>query len=133
LSNESMMIALIHWRIRPDEKSTADFLTHWNTRNSVQDRSGLIAEFLSGSLPMSEFPYITWHLDAESLGNFKSFVTVGLWQDAEAFRKQIACYFNDTKPMLPFEKYRRRRVVFKPVGWRIGDAAMPVSDSIGVT
>lgn len=32
---------------------------------------------------MTDFSYITWHLeDGESLGNFKSYVTVGIWQES---------------------------------------------------
>jgi hypothetical protein len=34
--------------------------------------------------------------------------------------------------MLPFEQYRRRRVIFNPVHWRIGDASLPTTDSDGV-
>jgi len=51
-----------------------------------------------------------------------------LWQDSDAFREQVATYFNDDKPLLPFEKYRRRRVMFRPVGWRIGGTALPDKD-----
>lgn len=127
-----MFIALIHWRIKPDDDSMKAFLGHWNTRNSISDRSGLIAEFVSDALPMASFPYITWHLDPESLGNFKSLVTIGLWADAETFGKQVAKYFNDNNPLLPFEKYRRRRVIFSPVGWRIGETKLPDGDSPGV-
>ncbi len=127
-----MIVALIHWRIRPDETSKNEFLGHWKTNNTIGDRSGLVAEFLSDSLPMTEFPYITWHLDSESLGNFKSYVTVGIWDDAEAFHEQVASYFNDHKPLLPFEKYRRRRVIFRPVDWRIGERSLPTDDSPGV-
>jgi hypothetical protein len=127
-----MIVALIHWRIRPDETSKNEFLRHWKTNNTIGDRSGLVAEFLSDSLPMTEFPYITWHLDSESLGNFKSYVTVGIWDDAEAFHEQVASYFNDNKPLLPFEKYRRRRVIFRPVDWRIGEKSLPTDDSAGV-
>ena len=124
-----MIIALIRWRIRPDEASIADFLNHWRTNNTIGDRSGLMAEFMSDSLPMKEFPFITWHLDSESLGNFRSYVTVGIWQDAKTFSQQVANYFNDEKPLLPFEKYRRRRVIFRPVSWRIGDVPLPSHDS----
>lgn len=124
------MIALIHWRIKPD--CVEEFLAHWRKENKIKDRSGLIAEFLSDSLKPSDMPYITWHLDEQSLGNFRSYVTVGIWADADAFEKQIAEYFNDEKPMLPFEQFRRRRVVFRPVEWRIGESAMPVSDTDGV-
>ena len=127
-----MIVALIHWRIKPDEESKQEFLAHWKIRNNIADRSGLIAEFLSASLPMADFPYITWHLDPESTGDFRSYVTVGLWQDSAAFRDQVAAYFNDDKPMLSFEKYRRRRVIFNPVEWRVGTALLPKTDTDGV-
>lgn len=124
-------IALIHWRIKED--GVEEFLRHWRENNRIDDRSGLIAEFLSDSLKPSDLPFITWHLDEQSLGNFRSYVTVGIWADGDAFAEQIAQYFNDDKPMLPFEQFRRRRVVFRPVEWRIGDAAMPEEDTPGVT
>lgn len=91
-----------------------------------------MGEFLSDSLFMKDHPYITWHLDTESLGDFKSYVTVGIWSDQNAFKNLIEPYFNDEKPMLPFEMYRRRRVVFNPVEWRIGDALLPQNGSDGV-
>jgi hypothetical protein len=47
-------------------------------------------------------------------------------------RREVAAYFNDNKPLLPFEKYRRRRVIFRPVGWRIGETSLPEKDSLGV-
>ncbi len=128
--SDNKMIALIHWRIKPD--GVEEFLRHWRENNQIEDRSGLIAEFLSDSLKPSDLPFITWHLDEQSLGNFRSYVTVGIWADADAFAKQIAQYFTDDKPMLPFEQFRRRRVVFKPVEWRIGHSAMPVGDTPGV-
>ncbi|WP_157195675.1 hypothetical protein [Bradyrhizobium sp. YR681] len=124
-----MIAVLIHWRIRPDDENVQAFLDHWKGNNTIGDRTGLIAEFLSDSLPVKEFPDTTWHLDPDSLGNFRSYVTVGLWNDAEAFKSQVGNYFNDQKPMLKFEKYRRRRVMFDPVGWRIGHAALPATDS----
>jgi len=104
-----MIVALIHWRVRLDEQSIAAFLDHWRTNNTIGDRSGLMAEFLSDSLPMTDFPYITWHLDEESLVNFKSYVTIGLWQDAAAFREQVANYFYDRK-----RAWVRRARLFEP-------------------
>ncbi|MEG3143789.1 hypothetical protein U1839_03910 [Sphingomonas sp. RT2P30] len=126
----TMMIALIHWRIKPDY--VEQFLTHWREKNRIEDRTGLIAEYLSDSLRPSDMPFITWHLDEQSLGNFRSFVTVGIWADATAFEDQIARYFNDDRPMLDFEQFRRRRVVFNPVEWRIGDSHGPKDDTPGV-
>lgn len=127
-----MIIALIQWRIRQDDKSVEAFLDHWRTQNTIKDRKGLVAEFLSDSLPVKDHPYITWHLDAESLGNFRSFVTVGIWEDATAFQTQIEPLFNDDKQLLFFEKYRRRRVVFEPVERRVGKSLLPTTDSAGV-
>jgi hypothetical protein len=127
-----MMAALIHWLVKPDKRSKSAFLKHWKAKNTIGNRSGLIAEFLSNSLPIADFPYITWHLDGESLGDFTSYVTIGLWANADDFKDQIANYFNDSNPMLPFEKYRRRRVVFKPIEWRIGLTRLPSEDSKGV-
>jgi hypothetical protein len=77
-------------------------------------------------------PYITWHLGPESLANFKSYVTIGLWADADTFDREVAKYFNDDKPLLPFEKYRRRRVIFSPVDCRTGMTKLPDEDSPGV-
>jgi len=125
-----MIIALIHWRIKPDRVD--DFLHHWRQNNQIADRSGLIGEYLSDSLKPSDLPYITWHLDEQSLGNFRSYVTVGFWADAVAFEQQVASYFNDDKPLLDFEQFRRRRVVFNPVEWRMGQADMPDGDTSGV-
>lgn len=130
MTNNEMVIALIHWRIKPS--SVDEFLKHWRENNQIEDRTGLIAEFLSDSLKPSDLPFITWHLDEQSLGNFRSYVTVGIWADGSAFEEQIAKYFNDDKPMLSFEQYRRRRVVFKPVEWRIGKSAMPDADTPNV-
>ena len=68
----------------------------------------------------------------DSIGDFKSYVTVGIWNDPESFRKEVGQYFNDKKPMLPFEKYRRRRVILGPVAWRIGRTKLRSDDSPGV-
>lgn len=129
---DTMLIALIEWRIKPDEESIAAFRNHWGTRNTIEDRSGLIAEFLSETANVSRFPYITWFLDANSSGDYKSYVTVGLWTSEDAFADQVARHFNDNRPLLPFEKYRRRRVVVNPVDWRIGNGHVPPGDSPGV-
>ena len=127
----SGFMVLIHWRIKPDEESRKQFIDHWNTLNTVADRSGLSFEFLSGAIPAQAFPNTTWHLDSDSLGDHKSYVTVGLWRDEQAFLSAISGFFGDDLPMKPFEKYRRRRVVFDPYAWRIGQLPLPEVDSPG--
>lgn len=127
-----MIVALIHWRIRPEPEHVAAFMDHWRTMNRVENRTGLVAEFLSDVLPVRDFPSTTWHLDSESLGNFISYVTVGLWKDLPSFEQEVAQYFNDRAPLKSFEKYRRRRVVFDPLAWRIGKSSLPTTDSENV-
>lgn len=127
-----MHVVMVHWRIKPDEESVQAFLKHWRETNRVEDRTGLVAEFLSESLPVKDFPDTTWHLDSESLGDHRSFVNVALWREAKDFHEQIAKHYNDKRPMLSFEKYRRRRVVAETTDWRIGKFSLPTADSTGV-
>ena len=127
-----MHVVLVHWRINPDSESVEAFLKHWRESNRVDHRSGLVAEFLSESLSPKDFADTTWYLDPESLGDHRSFVNVAIWRDAKDFHQQIAKHYNDKRPMLDFEKYRRRRVVAESADWRIGKFPLPVADSPGV-
>ncbi|MDE2229788.1 MAG: hypothetical protein KGL11_12215 [Alphaproteobacteria bacterium] len=127
-----MIIVLIHWRIKPEQEHIDAFLEFWRTKATVEDRTGLVGEFLSETMTPKDFPYITWHMDPDTLGDHKSFVNAGIWADEEAFHEQIGKNFNDDKPMLPFEKYRRRRIVLRPNSQRIGMAKLPSVDSAGV-
>lgn len=127
-----MIVVLIHWRIRPAQKHIDAFLAFWRSSAVVDDRRGLAGEFLSETLTGKDFPYITWDIDADNPGNYKSFVNVGLWADERAFQDQIAVHFNDRKPLLSFEQHRRRRIVLRPRCWRMGDGSLPFHDSGGV-
>ena len=125
-----MMIVLIHWRIKPHKVD--DFLDYWKTQATIGDRKGLITEMLSEVRTPKDFWYATWSLDSESLGDFKSYVNVGFWHDDNEFQTQIADKFNDDRPLLPFEMYRRRRAILTPRSWRRGQAELPQKDAAGV-
>jgi hypothetical protein len=127
-----MHVVLVHWRIKPDQQNIQAFLKHWREENKIEDRSGLVAEFLSESISPKDFPDTTWHLDPENLGDHKSFVNVALWREAKDFDEQIARHYNDKKEMKSFEKYRRRRVVAEAGDWRIGQFPLAKRDSKGV-
>ena len=86
----SMVVVLIHWKIVPGR--VAEFLTYWKQRAVIQDRSGLIGEFLSEAHSTAEFDWITWDV-TEGRSDCRSFINVGLWSDAMAFQDQIAKYF----------------------------------------
>ena len=125
-----MVIVVIKWSIKPD--SIQAFRRFWSQEAQVQDRLGLVAEFLSEVGSKDDYPYITWTLDDHGGQASQVFVNVGIWTDSDAFQEQIARYFNDDGPIRDFEAARRVRTVLVPKWWRIGDAALPTDDSRGV-
>ena len=125
-----MVIVLIKWKIKPEQEST--FLTYWRQDATVTDRTGLIGEFLS---EVGSEPYITWELaepNTPAHPPHKVFVNIGIWADADTFHEQIGQYFNDKKPIEPFEAARRVRTVVHPTCRRMGSAALPGGDTEGV-
>ena len=123
-----MVIALIHWKIKIDAVCT--FLEYWQKEAVVQDRKGLIAEFLSEGCHVSEFPWITWHFTGCE-GVYRSFVNVGMWNNAEDFRDQIGKYFQGKAEPKNFEYEMRTRTILRPKHWRVGDSILPLHDSGG--
>lgn len=127
-----MIGVLIHWRIKPDDKSVAEFKEHWRTMNKVEDRSSLALEILTEVIPTEHFAPTTWDINADEPGEHVSFVTVGFWANHFEFSEAVGGFFNDEKGLLPFEALRRRRVTLSPKDHRVGDVELPVRDSRGV-
>ena len=123
-----MVIVLVHWKIKPNR--VAEFLEYWRKVATVQDRAGLIGEFLSEACDASEFPWITWDLTGHE-GVYRSFINVGMWAEAADFHDQIATYFRDAASPQDFEHQPRIRSVLRPRCWRMGDSSLPVHDSGG--
>lgn len=121
-ADSEMRIILVEWRIKPG--SEQEFLNYWSNREVVNERSGLIGEFLNRVETRDQFPWITWELD----DRWTTFVNVGLWRDSEAFQSQIGCKLDDTRPKLPFEAEKRRRIFLGPERWRVGGTALPAWD-----
>ena len=121
-----MVIALIHWKIKPNKVDK--FLKFWRKLALVQDRKGLIGEFLSEACHTTEFPWITWDITGHE-GVYRSFVNVGIWGDAEDFHDQIGKYFTEKKKKFEYEP--RIRTILRPACWRMGDSRLPIHDSGG--
>ena len=119
---EDMRIVLVEWRIIKGQESL--FLDYWSRRETIEDRSGLIAEFLSRVEDPSSFPWMTCELSPD----WTCFVNVGLWRDADAFQAQIGCRLNDKRPKMPFEHDRRRRTFLGPQRWRFGTTELPMAE-----
>ena len=124
-----MVIVLIQWKIKPD--SVEDFLRFWKEEAFVQDREGLVGEFLSEAHSTAEYSWINWQLTGCEQ-EYRSFVNVGLWSNPEDFQEQVGKYFAECTSSKGFEFGPRQRVVLKPKCWRVGCAKLPCLDSGGV-
>ena len=127
-----MIIVLIKWKIKNKQEQIGAFLNFWKQEAIVQDRKGLVGEFLSEIGSRERYAYTTWAFEEPERDTYKIFVNVAIWDDADAFEEQIAKYFNDKKPLESFEAERRVRMVLEPACWRMGDAPLPIHDSGGV-
>jgi hypothetical protein len=128
-----MIVCLIHWKIRKGKEP--EFIASWQTKYTVQNRDGLIGEYLSEVKTNVDYPYITWDFCCDDTANeagCSHFLNVAIWQSAERFYDEIAKNFNDSRPILDFEIERRKRVLIAPIQWRAGPSALPENDSPGV-
>lgn len=126
-SDGGMRLVVVHWKVKPGRE--AEFLDYWSTRATIEDRAGLMCEFLCSVEDRARFPWITLQaLDPR----WTSFFNVGLWRDAAAFQDQIGRRIDDARPLLDFEAGRRERVFLAPERWRLGRSALPESDPPGV-
>ena len=120
-------IIVVHWKIRKGMEQR--FLEYWSGQARVENRSGLISEYLSSVADAERFGWINWRsLDPA----WTSFFNVGLWRDEDAFQDQIGRFINNSRPPLEFEAERRERVFLAPQRWRVGQSALPAADPPGV-
>ena len=119
---EEMRIVLVEWRIIKGQEDL--FLDYWSRRETIEDRSGLIGEFLSRVEDRAAFPWLTCELSPD----WTCFVNVGLWRDADAFCAQIGWRLDDRHPKMSFEYERRRRTFLGPQRWRFGGTELPVAE-----
>ena len=108
------------------------FKNYWKQEVVIQDRKGLVGEFLCEAASKEVFNYITWDFEEPKGDLYKIFINVGIWENAEEFKEQVAKYFNDSNPLQEFEADRRIRTVLEPKCWRAGEASLPRYDSGGV-
>jgi hypothetical protein len=121
-------IVFVHWKILPGKEP--DFKQHWRTGLPINDRRGLVGEFLSEPSGHAQYKWVNW--DLRGTTEFTVFINVGLWADAESFHEQIGQYFNPAGGKLPFEFSLRQRALLTPSCWRMGDWKLPIHDSGGV-
>jgi hypothetical protein len=123
-----MQIVFVHWRIIHGHEPK--FRQYWKAGLPVNDRSGLVGEFLSEPTGHDKYSWITW--DLRDARDCTTFINVGLWADAEAFHEQIGKYFDPAGGKKDFEFELRERALLTPHDWRMGKWKLPNHDSDGV-
>lgn len=126
-----MIVALIHWKIKPEQEKVDEFLEYWRKIATVENRRGLIGEFLTEAHSTAEYGWITWDLGGCE-GKYRSSINVASWNSADDFHEQIGKKFETSTGLEPFEAQPRVRTVLKPKCWRMGDAYLPIHHSGGV-
>lgn len=123
-----MVIVFVHWQITKEREK--EFFEHWKSGLPVNDRAGLVGEFLCQPSGPEKYDWVTW--DLRSTDTCTIFINVGMWAEAEAFHEQIGQYFNPAGSKLSFEYAIRKRALLTPKCWRMGDWKLPIHDSGGV-
>ncbi len=118
-SGAQMRIVIVEWRIEKGQE--AAFLDYWSSNEAVDDRSGLIGEYLSHVENQEDCHWIT----LEFGDGWTTYVNVGFWSDAAAFRREVGPKINDKRPALSFEHEKRRRTFLCPDRWRVGETMLP--------
>ena len=118
----STRVVLVEWRIKKGRE--AEFLKYWSTKATIEDRSGLVGEFLSKVEDQKQFPWMVWNLDRR----WTTYVNVGFWREGADFQQQIGRFIDNQRPPLAFEAQRRRRVFLAPERWRMGATPLFMTD-----
>ncbi len=116
----AMRIVAVEWRIKKGQEN--EFLEYWSTRATIQDRSGLVAEFLNRVESREQFPGVEFN------EGWTTFINVGIWREGADFQQQIGRFIDNSRPPLAFEADKRRRVFMAPERWRIGSTPLISAD-----
>lgn len=122
-------IVVVEWKIKKGHEQ--EFLDYWAKKSTIPDRSGLIAEFLSGQESRDRFPWINW-VSASEDEDATTYYNIGIWRRADDFMGQIGKYIDNNRPPMPFEAAHRHRVFLQPLEWRVGMSSLPTQDRDGV-
>lgn len=129
-----MILAIIMWKILPDEKSQQDFLEYWANILNPAHKDELSGEFLSEPLTQEEAGF-----DCTVLGfpraketDYVPYFNVGLWNSVDAFHQEIIIPFVNADKHT-FEYEMRERMILRPRLWRSGQFHRPFNDMLVIS
>lgn len=121
-----MLVVVVEWNIIKGQED--EFLCYWSERETVQDRSGLVGEFLNRVRDVEEVQSVTW----KQRDDCTTFLNVGIWRDCRSFVNQIGPNLTRKGQKMPFEFEPRRRIFLGPERWRLGGSLLPTKGHDGV-
>lgn len=116
-----MIVLIVHWKIRPDDRSVRQFLEKWHDMEPSRP-SNFFAEYLSAPLPAEEtgFPCTTFNVSSDV--RYRSFFNVAIWRDVDSFNNDVLnTHVAGAPDIEPFEFDRRERMVLSPVDMHVGE------------
>jgi hypothetical protein len=124
-------IVVIFWKILPGDENERAFFEHWERTLELEDRSGLVGEFLSQPLTKAEVGFDCSALGLDASDDYVPFFNVGIWDSVEAFREHVIERLVNPGPgKEDFEYAPRARMILSPKRWRVGDAQLPNGDQL---
>lgn len=126
-----MIIAIIHWRIKPTDVHVQAFLSKW-AHELLPPREILVGEFLSVPLSPDEVGFPNSDLGLGSREEYRSFINVGMWESTEAFRREVYEPFGKRTELYDFEVDFPERLILGPLMWRVGVHPMPKADKLSI-
>ena len=84
-----MIVVIIHWKIKLGEAHRLAFFKHWKETLTINDRSGLVGEFLSEPLSAERAGFACGLLGLPASSAYQSFFNIGVWADVESFHREV--------------------------------------------
>lgn len=126
-----MEIVVILWKIKPGADNRQAFFRDWADTLKIDDRSGLVGEFLSRPRSADEAGPDFSILGPHPSDEYELYFNVGIWDTLDTFRAQVIDkYVNGNPADRPFLFEPPRRMALSPEQWRVGDAQLPAGDHL---
>ena len=126
-----MDIVVILWKIKAGADNRQAFFKHWAETLEIDDRTGLVGEFLSRPLSADEAGPEFSVLGAHPSDEYELYFNVAIWDTLDAFRAQVIDKYVSGDPAdKPFLFEPPRRMALSREQWRVGDAQLPAGDHL---
>jgi hypothetical protein len=124
-------IVIILWKIKAGADNRQAFFKHWAEKLEIDDKAGLVGEFLSCPQSADEAGPEFSVFGAHASDEYELYFNVAIWETLDAFRAEvIEKYLGGDPADKPFLFEPPRRMALSPKQWRVGAAPLPAADHL---